>query len=128
MSMSVSTASASLSRGSISPFSNECRVLRPKYLCPRVFSRSFRIFPRTLMPGQYSRMAASSLSACCFPETLLRITPAILTSGSKSLNPRMMAAALLVSDPASTTRTTGNPSSFARYAVDPTSPSPVNPS
>ena len=59
---------------------------------------------------------------------MLRITPAILTSGSNDLNPFTTAAALRVSERASTTRITGNPSSLAVYAVDPRSPSPENPS
>ena len=59
---------------------------------------------------------------------MFRMTPAMFTSGSKEANPLTMAAALRVRDLASTTSTTGSPSSFARYAVDPLSPSPVKPS
>ena len=52
----------------------------------------------------------------------------MFTSGSNDLKPFTMAAALRVRERASTMTMTGNPSSFARYAVDPTSSSPLRPS
>ena len=74
----------------------------------------FGIIPTSCTSGQYLSMAVRSLSECCLPETLFRTTPAILTSGSKDLNPLISAAALRVRDLASTIRITGNPRSFDR--------------
>ena len=68
------------------------------------------------------------MSLCCLPDTLFRMTPAMRTSGSKALKPLTIAAALLVSERASTMRITGKPRSLARYAVEPMSSSPLRPS
>ena len=88
----------------------------------------FGIMPTNWTSGQYLSMAVRSLSECCLPETLFSITPAMFTSGSKVLKPLTMAAALRVSERASTITMTGSPSSLARYAVEPTSSSPLRPS
>lgn len=59
---------------------------------------------------------------------MLRITPPIRTSGSQVTNPCTSAATDRDCAEASTTSTTGAPSTFATCAVDASSPSPAAPS
>ena len=58
----------------------------------------------------------------------LRMTPARFSVGSNALKPRAMAPTLREALEASTTSTTGRPSSLASWAVLPASSSPVAPS
>lgn len=114
--------------GVISRSAKVLRVRRPRYLCSSAFPGSLWIVPRTLTSGQYASNDVRSFVSCCPPDTLFRITPAILTSGSKDRKPLTMAAALRVRDRASTTSITGSPRSLAMCAVEPRSPSPEKPS
>lgn len=113
MTASRSIGSASSCSGVISRSAKVFRVLSPRYLCSSAFPGLFGIIPTTLTPGQYDSNATLSFPACCGPETLLRITPAILTPGSNERKPLTIAAALLVRERASTTSMTGSPRSFA---------------
>ena len=73
-------------------------------------------------------MASVAFFLCLSPLTLLRITPAIFTSGSNILNPRTYAAALLAKLLALITKMTGALRNFAISAVLPSSPTEVKPS